>query len=212
MLTVYSVPISLYCAKLRIILRHKGLEWREESPPGGYGSKEYKKVVATGNLPALLDGRLLIADSEAIAEYLEEKHPKPNMLPNNLDERAKARQLSRFHDTRLEPELRKLFSQIPLRKPDHNILQKQTEEINQRLDQLSNIIEILPDSLLLAHCAFPITFSWVEALTSLFSMQISWPSKILTWNEKLKTFSAVDTELVDYNPKLKSWLRNQHAT
>ena len=60
MLTVYSVPISLYCAKLRIILRHKGLEWIEKSPPGGYGSKEYKKVVATGNLPALLDGGVTV--------------------------------------------------------------------------------------------------------------------------------------------------------
>tara|TARA_B100001094_G_scaffold332049_1_gene402530 strand:+ start:739 stop:1377 length:639 start_codon:yes stop_codon:yes gene_type:complete len=212
MLTVYSIPISLYCAKLRIILRYKGLEWREESPPGGYGSKEYKKIVATGNLPALLDGGLLIADSEAIAEYLEEKHPKPNMLPINLDERAKARQLSRFHDTRLEPELRKLFSQIPSRKPDHNILQKQTEEINLRLDQLSNIIEASPNSLLIAHCAFPITFAWIELLISLFSIQISWPSNVLTWNEKLKSFSAVGTELMDYKPKLTSWIKAQHET
>ena len=212
MLTVYSVPISLYCAKLRIILRHKNLKWREECPPGGYGSYEYKKIVTTGNLPALVDGGLLIADSEAIAEYLQEKYPKPPMLPIKLDERAKARELGRFHDTRLEPELRKLFNQIPMRKPDKTILQKQSKEINLRLDQLSNIISISPDSLLLAHCAFPITISWIEELSSLFSLEINWPSKILTWNEKLKSFSAVENELMNYNPKLKSWLRAQHET
>ena len=81
MLAIYSVPISLYCAKLRIVLRHKKLEWNEQAPPGGYGSDEYKTVVASGNLPALVDGSLVIADSEAIAEYLEEKYPVPAMLP-----------------------------------------------------------------------------------------------------------------------------------
>ena len=68
MLTVFTVPVSLYCAKLRIVLRHKKLEWREELPPGGYGSDAYKQIVPSGNLPALRDGDLLIADSEAIAE------------------------------------------------------------------------------------------------------------------------------------------------
>ena len=109
MLKIYSVPISLYCAKLRIVLRNKELEWEELPPPGGYGSDEYKKIVPSGNLPALIDGQLLIADSEAIAEYLEEMHPSPAMLPAEPDLRAKTREIGRFHDTRLEPELRKLF-------------------------------------------------------------------------------------------------------
>ena len=61
MLKVYAVPISLYCAKLRILLRHKSLDWQEELPPGGYGSAAYREVVPSGNLPALVDGALLIA-------------------------------------------------------------------------------------------------------------------------------------------------------
>ena len=61
------------------------------------------------NLPTLLDGDLLIADSEAIAEYIEEAYPTPPILPTELGARAKVRELSRFHDTRLEPEIRKLF-------------------------------------------------------------------------------------------------------
>ena len=60
MLTVYTIPVSLYCAKLRITLRFKALEWHEIPPPGGYGSAEYKTVVPSGNLPALRDGDLLL--------------------------------------------------------------------------------------------------------------------------------------------------------
>ena len=81
MLTIYAIPISLYCAKLRILLRHKKIQWQELPPPGGYGSAEYKSIVPSGNLPALVDGSLLLADSEAIAEYLNEKYPNPPMLP-----------------------------------------------------------------------------------------------------------------------------------
>ena len=54
MLKLYSIPMSLYCAKTRVLLRHKGLEFEEMPPPGGYGSDEYKTYVPSGNLPALL--------------------------------------------------------------------------------------------------------------------------------------------------------------
>ena len=94
MLTVYAIPLSLYCAKIRILLRHKALEWREIPPPGGYGSDEYKQIVPSGNLPALIDGDLMLADSEVIAEYLNEVFPDPPMLPADNHRRAKARERS----------------------------------------------------------------------------------------------------------------------
>ncbi len=144
MLTIYTVPISLYCAKLRIVLRHKKLEWNEQPPPGGYGSDEYKAIVASGNLPALVDGSLLVADSEAIAEYLEEKYPDPAMLPSKPSHRAKARELSRFHDTRLEPEIRKLFGNLSPEKRDPQLILAQAIEINTRLLQLSEISKSSP--------------------------------------------------------------------
>ena len=144
MLTIYSVPISLYCAKLRIVLRHKKLEWNEQPPPGGYGSDEYKAIVASGNLPALVDGSLLVADSEAIAEYLEEKYPVPAMLPGEPSYRAKIRELSRFHDTRLEPEVRKLFGNLSPDKRNPQLNTAQAIQINTRLLQLSELLEDLP--------------------------------------------------------------------
>ena len=49
MLTMYAIPPSLYCAKLRILLRFKGLEWTEIPPPGGYGSAEYRALVPAGS-------------------------------------------------------------------------------------------------------------------------------------------------------------------
>ena len=206
MLTVYTVPISLYCAKLRIVLRHKKLKWDEQPPPGGYGSAEYKAIVVSGNLPALVDENILIADSEAIAEYLDEKYPVPAMLPNKLGPRAKIRELSRFHDTRLEPEIRKLFANLSSGKRDARLNDIQANKINTRLSQLSNIIGPSPAKLTLAHCGYPITFAWLDVLVPLLSLKIRWPKNMIKWRKDIEAFPAVTTELSDYRPKLKEWL------
>ena len=206
MLTVYTIPISLYCAKLRIVLRHKQLEWNEQAPPGGYGSNEYKAVVVSGNLPTLVDGSLLIADSEAIAEYLEEKYPVPAMLPSKPSLRAKARELSRFHDTRLEPEIRKLFRKLSPDKRDPQLNIVQAKEINTRLIQLSEISKSSPSELSLAHCGYAITFAWLDVLVPLLPLQISWPKNILSWRKEIEAFPAVAAELSDYCPKIEDWL------
>ena len=109
---IYTSDHSLYCAKLRILLRHKKLSFTDAPPPGGGGSSTYLSLVPSGNLPALVDGDLTLTDSEAIAEYLEEKYPEIPMLPDTLVARARSRERSRFADTRLEPALRLTFPHV----------------------------------------------------------------------------------------------------
>jgi len=48
---------------------------------------------ATGRVPTLVDGSFSISESSAIAEYLEELQPTPNLYPQNIQDRAKARQV-----------------------------------------------------------------------------------------------------------------------
>ena len=70
MLTIYSVPVAVYAAKLRILLRHKGIPFEQLTPPGGYGSDAYRAIVPSGNIPAMIHNGFMLSDSEAIAEYL----------------------------------------------------------------------------------------------------------------------------------------------
>ncbi len=210
MLTVYAIPVSLYCAKLRILLRHKGLVWRELAPPGGYGSDEYKQIVPSGNLPALDDDGLLIADSEAIAEYLNEKFSDPPMLPGSIDDRAKAREFSRFHDTRLEPELRKLFAHIGPGARDRQVATKQSLAINDRLVQLGRLLEDAPEhpagDLGLGDCGYPITFTWIELLKPVLGLTIDWPAEVTVYHDLLGKIPAVHDELASYRQDLEAWL------
>jgi glutathione S-transferase len=213
MLNIYTIPISLYCAKLRILLRHKQLEWQEILPPGGYGSGEYKSIVASGNLPAMVDEGLMLADSEAIAEYLNEKYPDPPMLPAELLKRARVRELSRFHDTRLEPELRKLFQYIS---PDHRdpvVAKQQSYEITERLTQFATMIsdaDFRPeDTLSLADCGFPISFAWIDALTPILDLDVECFESVITYRRRIEHHPAVAAELTEYRPRLAQYLQSR---
>lgn len=210
MLQLYAIPVSLYCAKIRILLRHKGLVWTEVPPPGGYGSDEYKTVVPSGNLPALRDGDLLIGDSEAIAEYLDERYPEPSALPADPAARALCRERSRFHDTRLEPALRALFPYLPGRAeaPEGRLAQG-AADISARLAQLASLLDATPaagEALTTADCGYPITFAWMDAMCARMDMEIAWPEGVRNYRERLQNLPPVEAELADYVPKLTAFL------
>ncbi|MEM7430035.1 MAG: glutathione S-transferase family protein [Pseudomonadota bacterium] len=213
MLKIYTIPVSLYSAKLRILLRHKQLQWEELPPPGGYGSDEYKKTVPSGNLPALVDGDLLLADSEVIAEYLNEKHPARPLLPAGIADRAKARERSRFHDTRLEPELRKLFGFLPPETPPSDLVSAQSQAISARLIQLARMLPSKIDraELSLGDCGFPVTFAWIDALSPVMGLSVDMPDRILEYRSWLQKQPAVAAELKEYGPQLNNWLERERA-
>ncbi len=209
MLKLYAIPVSLYCAKLRIVLRHKETEWEEVPPPSGYGSDEYKRIVSSGNLPALDHNGLLLGDSEAIAEYLNEAFPNPEMLPGSAGERAKIRERSRFHDTRLEPALRALFPHIKRANRDAEFVSQQWGNLHERLGQLVPLCPETTDILTLGDCGFPITCTWIEELAKHFAIPVKVPNQVQEYLSNLSQHAAVKAELVDYRPQLTDWLSQQ---
>ncbi|MCV2873061.1 glutathione S-transferase family protein [Defluviimonas sp. WL0050] len=205
MLKLYAIPVSLYSAKTRIALRFKGLDWKEIAPPGGYGSAEYKRIVASGNLPALDHDGFLIADSEAIAEYLEERFPEPPLLPKNAQDRTRMRERSRFHDTRLEPALRALFGNLAADRRDADLNARQSIAMSERLGQFARLLDAAPDLAFgLGDCGFAVTFAWIDALTQRLGLQIDWPDTVRSYQARLSDEAAVAAEFQTYLPRLQS--------
>lgn len=208
MYEIYSVDHSLYCAKLRLVLRTKGLKWRDIAPPANYLA-----LVPTGNLPALVDGDLTLTDSEAIAEYLEEKHPAPAMLPVGLIPRAKSRELSRFHDTRLEPALRLLFSNVsPATRVAAQVVAAHAE-ITKRLTALSTLLERNPlprDRLWLSDCGLIVTLEWLEMMeTRTVLRPLHWSPTVRTYRAQMQALPQVAQELAFYRPQLLEWMEGK---
>lgn len=204
MITLYSIPESLYSAKLRIVMRLKGVAFEMEEPPGGYGSDAYKRIVPAGTVPAIVHDGFVLADSEAIAEYLNEVFPEPEMLPGDAQERARARERSRFHDTRLEPEVRSMFGQIAPGR-DEALVAAKGEMINTRLAQLAGLIEG-HQGLTLGDVGFPISFLWIDLFAPVLGWDVYWPDAVLRYRDALEENPFVAEELAQYRIAAEAWV------
>ena len=214
MLQIYSVPVATYCAKLRVMMRHKGIAWKELPPPGGYGSAEYKAIVPSGNLPAMIHGDFQLGDSEAIAEYLNEAFPDTPMLPADMLLRAKAREKGRFHDTRLEPAVRAFYGQVAHATRDAAKVQELGDAISKHLVALDLLLSLSPlddASLWLCDCGFAVTFAWIKAFEAACGMPVTWPDGVVAYDMRLQGFAAVSAELAYYKPAMDAYLEKAKA-
>ncbi|AGI71311.1 putative glutathione S-transferase-like protein [Octadecabacter arcticus 238] len=209
MLTIYSVPVAVYCAKLRIMLRYKSIPFEQLPPPGGYGSDEYRAIVPSGNLPAMIHDGFMLSDSEAIAEYLEETFLDMPMLPNTVKLRAKAREFSRSHDTRLEPAVRAIYPQVAYLTRDADAVQIGGLTISKHLSSLALLLEKNPmdtNKLWLCDCGFTVTFAWIRAFQDAVNLPVEWPQIVTDYEMRLKEFEVVSSELEAYRPAMDAYL------
>jgi glutathione S-transferase len=209
MLTIYSVPVAVYCAKLRIMLRYKSIPFEQLPPPGGYGSDEYRAIVPSGNLPAMIHDGFMLSDSEAIAEYLEETFLDMPMLPNTVKLRAKARDFSRSHDTRLEPAVRAIYPQVAYLTRDADAVQIGGLTISKHLSSLALLLEKNPldtNKLWLCDCGFTVTFAWIRAFQDAVNLPVEWPQIVTDYETRLKEFEVVSGELEAYRPAMDAYL------
>ncbi len=209
MLTIYSVPVAVYCAKLRIMLRYKSIPFEQLPPPGGYGSDEYRAIVPSGNLPAMIHDGFMLSDSEAIAEYLEETFLDIPMLPNTVKLRAKAREFSWSHDTRLEPAVRAIYPQVAYLTRDADAVQIGGLTISKHLSSLALLLEKNPldtNKLWLCDCGFTLTFAWIRAFQDAVNLPVEWPQIVTDYETRLKEFEVVSGELEAYRPAMDAYL------
>ena len=209
MLTIYSVPVAVYAAKLRILLRHKGIPFEQLTPPGGYGSDAYRAIVPSGNIPAMIHNGFMLSDSEAIAEYLEEAFPDMPMLPETTHNRAKAREFSRSHDTRLEPAVRAMYPQVAYNTRNSAAVTTGGMAISKQLASLALLLSqsaLDPSKLWMSDCGFAVTFAWIKAFESSLNLTINWPDSVCDYDSRLQKFDEVAAELEAYLPAMRSYL------
>ena len=209
MLTIYSVPVAVYCAKLRIMLNHKAIPFTELPPPGGYGSDEYRSIVPSGNLPAMIHDGFMLSDSAAIAEYIDEAFPDTPMLPNTVQLRAKAREFSRSHDTRLEPSVRVIYPQVAYATRDAAAVKSSGALISKHLSSLALLLDQNPldtDTLWLCDCGFAVTFAWIKAFEAALDLPVDWPPIVAAYDARLQAIPVVAAELAAYKPAMDAYL------
>lgn len=115
---LYSGPLSLFTAKVRIALDEKKIPYELISVPfsraNGYSPKlpEMLAINPKGQVPVLIDEDLEIFDSTLILEYLEERNPEPPLYPRDIKERARCRQLEAAADEIFFPNVWELIAEV----------------------------------------------------------------------------------------------------
>jgi len=93
--------VSPYVRKVLVCMEIKGIDYEVDPITPFFGNDEFRRLSPLCRIPVMIDGSLVLTDSTVIAEYLDEQYPEPALLPKESKERARARWLEEFADTRL---------------------------------------------------------------------------------------------------------------
>ncbi|HEV2679749.1 MAG TPA: glutathione S-transferase family protein, partial [Rhodanobacter sp.] len=145
-LRVIGNYISPYVRKVLVCLELKGLDYEIDPIVPFVGNDEFSRLSPLRHVPALIDDALVLNDSSVICQYLEDKYPTPALYPRDIADRAKARWLEEYADTRLADGLIwRLFYQLAIRRrvfgeaTDETVVQQAREvEIPAALDYLES--------------------------------------------------------------------------
>jgi glutathione S-transferase len=147
---LYTSPLSPYSARVRASIYHKGLEVEMVKPSsiGGMTSPAFLGVTPIGKIPALvLDDGTLIAESDAIVEYLEDTVPTPSLRPKDPRMRARARMLSRIVELYVMGAVNDLSTMMPIaanRRPlprDDKVMGMHLPQLNKALDNVETFLD-----------------------------------------------------------------------
>ena len=101
MLTVIGSFVSPYVRKVLACLELKGLDYAVDPITPFFGNDEFGRLSPLRRIPVLIDGDFHASDSSVICAYLEEAYGGYALLPSDPRDRARARWLEEFADTRL---------------------------------------------------------------------------------------------------------------
>ena len=106
MLELHQFRHSAFCLKVRMVLQAKGLSYRTVEVTPGVGQVAVFRLSGQRQVPVLVDGDTVVADSTAIALHLEERGADPALLPADPREAAQVRLLEDWADTTLAAAVR----------------------------------------------------------------------------------------------------------
>src|SRR2546421_2997569 len=99
--TIIGNPISPYVRKVLAVCEMKGIPYRLDPIVPFFGDDKFSELNPLRRIPVFIDDEVSISDSTVICEYLEERYPSPALLPSTPAERARARWIEEFADTRV---------------------------------------------------------------------------------------------------------------
>lgn len=211
MRTLYYLPLSPFCRKVRLILKEKKLDFQLVQEKTWERRTAFLKLNAAGEVPVLVDeNNQVVADSQVIAEYLEETYPEINLLGNKATERNEVRRLCAWFDQKFYREVgsclvfEKVFRRMMGRGgPDSTAIRTGNQKIHSHLEYITWLMErrrwLAGDQLSLADLTAAAHLSSVDYLGD-----VPWDKHEMAkdWYVRVKSRPSFRTLLDDWIPSI----------
>lgn len=145
---LYHYPLSPFSRKVRLSLAEKRIEVELVEERFWEKDADFLRRNPAGKVPVLKMGDRMMADSTAICEYLEEKHPTPSLLPKDPEARYEVRRLVAWFDDKFNEEVTaKLMGERVFRKvmgtgyPDSTNVKAGSKAVKYHLDYMTWLLD-----------------------------------------------------------------------
>ena len=206
MFRFFHATLSQFCRKVRLVLSEKKLEFELIEEKYWEKREDFLALNPFGQVPVLQNSEITLAESSAICEYLNEKFPDPELLPNNIEERAEVRRLVSWFDDKFNREVtQKLVYERITKKiigkgfPEAKNVKVGMQNIKFHIDYMSSLLEyrqwLAGNEMTLADFAAAAHFSALD-----YSRDVDWDrsSLVKDWYAKIKSRPAFRSLLADH--------------
>jgi glutathione S-transferase len=185
MLTLYDAPRCPYCARARIALSEKGLEYEVMEVDLSDRPQWIYEKNPTGRVPVIEEDAWILPESSVILEYLEERYPEPPLLPPDPADRALARVWIFRHDDFTKP-------YYALRREEEGAAEKFDEQLAKLEDALSRQPWLTGAEYGLADIAY---VPWVLRARDMLGVSLDGFPAVRDWLARLEERPAVAREV-----------------
>ena len=205
---LYHVSLSPFCRKVRLVLGEKRIEVELVEDRYWEPDSELTRRNPAGKLPVLrMDGRLL-AESQAICEYLDETHPQAPLMPVQAIDRYEVRRLCAWFDDKFNAEAtRPVMNERVWKKvmrqgyPDSRTVKAGLGAIRRHMDYMRSLLEhrrwLAGDTMTLADFTAAAHLSCLDYISD-----VDWThsTEVQEWYAKIKSRPAFRSLLADHLP------------
>ncbi|MCX7565990.1 glutathione S-transferase family protein [Sulfitobacter sp. F26169L] len=208
MARLFHVPLSPYCRKIRLSLAEKKIEVELVEERYWEKDPDFLRRNPAGKVPVLrLDG-IMMSESAAICEYIEETRPEPSLLPSDPAQKLEVRRLVSWFDDKFHHEVtsKLLYERVNKKMmktgyPDSKNVKAGARAIKFHLGYMTWLLDhrrwLAGDTMTLADFAAAAHLSSLDYISD-----VDWNScpEVKDWYAKIKSRPAFRSILADQVP------------
>ena len=208
MIRLFHMPLSPYCRKVRLSLAEKKLEVELVEERYWERDADFLRRNPAGKVPVLKMDGVVMSESAAICEYIEERHPEPELMPREVEGRLEVRRLVAWFDDKFHAEVtsKLLYERVNIKLmglgyPDSKNVKSGARAIKFHLDYMGWLLEqrrwLAGDAMSLADFAAAAHFSALDYISD-----VDWDRNraVKDWYATIKSRPAFRSILADHVP------------